>query len=135
MKPFKTILTAALSLLVLLSSSSFVIGIHLCSGQVQHVGIFTQAQVCEKESDVPPCHPVAKKTCCEDQAIVHPGDDIKPSLSAIHIPAAQALDIANLHVVVSEIIPGTPLPQYLFADYDPPLRADDITIAHRVLLI
>lgn len=134
MSAFKTILTAALAMLVLLSSSSFMIGVHRCAGEVRHVGIFSRAQVCEMEL-LPPCHRALKKSCCEDQTIVHQGDDIKPAFSHLQMAAPQATDIARPQVLIAEVIPASFHARTGYVHYDPPLRWDDITIDHQVLLI
>jgi hypothetical protein len=134
MRPFKTILTAALAVLVLISSSSFMIGVHRCAGEVRHVGIFTPAQECEMERQLPPCHRPLKKPCCENETIVHQSNDLKPALMDFSSSAPAAIDIANLPVI-AEVIPVTLSARTSYVQYDPPLRWEDMTIAHRTLII
>jgi hypothetical protein len=134
MRPFKTIVTAALAVLVLLSSSSFMIGVHRCAGEVRHIGVFAPAQVCEMERQLPPCHRPLKKSCCENETIVHQGNDLKPALVDFQLVAPAAMDISHFQVI-AEVVPSTSSARTNYVQYDPPLRWDDITIAHRVLLI
>jgi hypothetical protein len=86
-----------------------------------------------EKKKTPPCHKPAKP-CCEDEAIVHQGDSFKGSAADITfagvIPAVA--DVPALFI--SEIIP-TVIEVYAQTAYDPPLPSDDLTLAHRVLLI
>ncbi len=133
MKLFKTIVSVVLAFLVLVSSSSFVIGIHLCAGEIRNVGIFKKAEVCAMES-MPPCHqPV--KPCCDDQTIVHRADDIKPSLANGPLAAPQGIDILSTIQLIAEIVPSEPISRTSYVRYEPPLRWHDITITNRVFLI
>jgi hypothetical protein len=38
-------------------------------------------------------------------------------------------------VLVSEIIPGSPIARFRYYYYDPPLRSCDLTVEHQVFLI
>ena len=49
MKAVKTIFVFALALLVLVSSTSFMVGIHFCSGEVADMALFTEAEPCAME--------------------------------------------------------------------------------------
>lgn len=135
MKPFRNISIVAMVFLVLLSSSNFMIGIHFCSGEIQNVGFLTKAEVCEKEQSTPPCHRHMTAPCCEDETIIHKGEELKNSISHLHIPAPAAMDVAMLQVVIAEVIPAAPVLRTSRYLYDPPLRWDDITISNQVFLI
>ncbi|HEX8038627.1 MAG TPA: hypothetical protein VF490_05730 [Chryseosolibacter sp.] len=133
MKLLTTIVTVALASLVLVSSSSFSIAIHLCAGEIQQVGLFEKQAVCDRQA-LPPCHKPLR-SCCENETIVHQADDIKPSLTQLHFVGPEAIDVPFVTPLVSEIVPSEPLSRTGYVRYKPPLRWEDITVAHRVLLI
>ena len=108
---------------------------HLCAGEVQNIALFTKADGCEMEKRMPPCHKQESKPCCEDETIVHKGDDFKVSVTDIAISAVPALDVVLPHVLISEVIPSAPVSCTHFYDYDPPLPPADLTISYEVFLI
>lgn len=121
--------------LVLLSSSNFMIGIHFCSDEIQNISFLTKAEACEMERELPPCHRHMTAPCCEDETIVHEGEELKNPVSALDIPASLAMDLTKLHVIIAEVVPPAPFTHASRYLYDPPLRWDDITIANQVFLI
>lgn len=135
MKVFRTISSIVLSLLVIVSSSSFMVGIHLCSGNVQDVALFTEANSCVNEKKMPPCHKQESKPCCEDQTIIYEGQNIKTDVFKLHLSAIPALDIEQSFILISEIIPSAPFSRMKYHNYDSPLRSPDLTLAHQVFLI
>ena len=135
MTRYRSILVLSFALLVLFSGSSFVVGVHLCGGDIQNVALFTKAEGCEMEKKLPPCHKQLSKPCCEDETIIHEGEDFKVSSTDITISEASFLDIELPPVVVSEIIPSSPVSRIRFYNYDPPLRAGDLTVSLQVFLI
>jgi hypothetical protein len=135
MKAFRTISAVILAILVLFSSTSFMIGMHFCMGEVQNIAFFTKADACEKERSLPPCHRHIKVACCEDKTVVHKGDDFKASLVGFKLSAPATIDIEQALILISEIIPSAPVSRVQYYDYDPPLRSCDRTIEHQVFLI
>lgn len=133
MKVIRIISSLCLALLVLISSTSIAVGLHVCKGDIRDVALFQKAQACENHKEVPPCHrPVVP--CCADESIVHDGDDF--SLKTNHGPTGPSvLGVAPLPVVLAEIIPSAFGAQKHYSHYDPPLRYSDIIVRHRVLLI
>lgn len=134
MKLFRSLSSLALSLLVLMSSSSFMVGIHVCGGSVQDVQLFAHSQGCGMEKKkTPPCHKPAKP-CCEDETIVHQGDSFKGSAADVSFAGVipTVADVAALFI--SEIIP-TVLEVNAKTVYDPPLPPDDLILTHGVFLI
>jgi hypothetical protein len=125
----------ALIFLVLLSSSNFMVGIHLCSGEIQNIGFLTKAQVCEKEQSLPACHRPVTTPCCEDETIVHRSEESKPSVSHINVAAPVTMDLVGFQVLISEVIPTSPLSRTPYSLYDPPGRSLDITISNQVFII
>ena len=122
-------------MLVMVSSTNFMVGMHICMGEVKNVAIFTKAEACELEQKLPPCHRQMKASCCEDESIVHKGDDLKASNSQILLSTPAPIIIEQSFTQVSEIIPSARLTRIFFYNYDPPLRDNDLTVRIQVFLI
>ncbi len=135
MKQYRSILSAAFVFLVLFSSSSFVIGVHLCGGQVQNMALFSKADGCEKEKQLPPCHRHKSAPCCQDETIVHEAQGFKGDVTQLSIATAPVVDAAQPPVLVSEIIPSSAVSRAQYYNYDPPLRSTDRIISLQVFLI
>jgi hypothetical protein len=134
MNLFRTISYFALAFLVLVSSSSFMVGMHFCKGEIKHLALFTMAEGCEKEKELPPCHKHLAAPCCDDESLLHEGEGFKASTSDISI-AMSVIDMDAPAIIVAEIIPGTPAKKAPFYNYDPPIRSVDLTVTHRAFLI
>lgn len=135
MNKYRSILSLAAAVLVLFSSSSFMVGIHLCGGDVQNIALFTKADVCEMEKQLPPCHRQEPRSCCDDEVIVHEGENFKVSSTEISVASIPAMEMVLPDVIISEVIPSNPVQKFHYHNYDPPLRAENITIALQVFLI
>lgn len=135
MRRFRSILSLVFAVLVLFSSSSFIVGIHLCAGHVQDIALLTHAEDCGMEAAIPVCHKPGSKPCCENEAIVHDGDDFKASVNGVALPQIQTIDLELPHVLLSEIIPSLEVATTQFYNYDPPLRRADLTVSLQVFLI
>ena len=105
----RPILAVLLGLLTLLSASRFSIGTHLCSGKVRTLSFLGTAERCAGESDVPPCHRSMAKSCCEDQLVVHNGDEL-----------ATPESVADYSWTVAETVPAAFTPAPNFFRYDAP---------------
>lgn len=134
MKLFRSILSLVLALLVLVSSTSFMVGIHVCGGHVQDVALFTKAGSCESKQTLPPCEMHMKPGCCQDESIIHNGEGFKASVVYFHL-IVPTVEVAEPVVILSEIIPSSPFSKTEYYNYDPPLRSSDLTIALQVFLI
>jgi hypothetical protein len=134
MKILRSISAVLLATLVLFSSTSFMVGMHICMGQVKSVALFGRAESCQKENALPICHQVIRLACCEDETVIHEGSDFKDSAQHIHHAVNSFVGIEPV-ALVSEIIPISPFAQLKFYNYDPPLRARDLTLAHQVFII
>ncbi|HEX6227800.1 MAG TPA: hypothetical protein VFZ52_25450, partial [Chryseolinea sp.] len=134
MKFLKTILVFAMVFLVLVSSSSFMVGIHWCGGEIYSLAL-SEAEDCGMEKKVPPCHKHIVASCCDDDAILHEGDGFKASISDITLTVSPPLDLALADVILSEVVPSVAFLQPRYYNYDPPLRSHDLTVSHRVFLI
>jgi hypothetical protein len=117
-----------LALLVLVSGTSFMVGVHHCDGHIAGVALFSQADPCPMEQQLPPCHKAVKNTCCSDERIVHESDDLKPAVAHIHVaPAPLVAELAS-PVVIATLIPDAPTIQLRPANFSPPLTSPDINI-------
>lgn len=135
MKAFRTISAVLLALLVLSSSTSFMVGLHFCMGKVQHVSLLGKADSCQKEKALQVCHKHMKPACCQDETFFHKGDDFKATAQHIHIVAPASITCELPLVLISEIIPAAEISRTQSHCYDPPLRSTDLNISLQVFLI
>ena len=135
MKAIRSISAVLLAVLVLVSSTSFMVGMHICMGEVQNIALFGKADSCQKEKALPACHKHMKPACCEDETVFHEATDFKGSIEHIHIDVPAPTDIEQPVVLISEVIPASPIARTQYYNYDPPLRSCDLTVEHQVFLI
>jgi hypothetical protein len=135
MTKYRPILSLAAAILVLLSSSSFMVGLHICGDRIQDIALFKRANVCEMEKEIPPCHRQEPKSCCDDEVIVHEAESFKVSSTEISVASIPVMEMVLPDVIISDIIPSSPELRFSLSGYDPPLRVDDITVSFRVFLI
>ena len=135
MKIFRFVGSISFALLVLFSGSDLMVGIHLCSGQIQNIALFKKADGCKNERKLPPCHRQESVPCCQDETIVHDAQDFKSDITQITIAPAPIIDVAQPSVIISEVIPSLSVSLPLYYNYDPPIRSSDLTVAHHVFLI
>ena len=135
MKQFRPILSLAFALMVLFSGSNFMVGLHLCSGEIRNIAFFSKAEACEMEKLMPPCHRHETQPCCEDQTIIHNSEDFNAPTANISILPVLVLDVELPQVLISEVIPSSPFSRTRFYNYDPPARAADLTISLHTFLI
>jgi hypothetical protein len=134
MKVIRSISSIILALLVLAASSSFYVGVHSCGGTVNAVAFMQEADGCGHQS-LPPCHRQLMKGCCENESIVHQGEDFKTYSTQITIAASPFVDVVLPSVLLAEVIPSAVISKTYYYNYDPPLRATDRTIDLQVFLI
>lgn len=135
MRAVKLISTIFLSLLVIFSSTSFMVGLHFCGGQIQNVSMFEKAQPCAMEQTTPPCHHHQSKPCCEDETIVHDAQDLKSDIAKLHLAQLQPITVAAPTILVADLIPQEAYQAKGFRPYKPPLPVTDLTISLQVFLI
>lgn len=111
------------------------IGIHMCSGNIQDVALFTKAQSCANEKKVPPCHKQESKPCCEDETVIHQGQDVKSDILKLQLSPVPATVIDQALVLIAEVIPSSSRAGTEYYNYDPPLRSTDLTVSFQVFLI
>jgi len=122
-------------MLVLVSSTSFTVGMHFCMGEIQDITMSSKVEACEMERKLPPCHQHLPDPCCEDETVMHEAGDLKVSGSQIQVAAITPLNIETPLILISEIIPSEVSSRTDYSRYSPPLRSFDLTVEHRVFLI
>ena len=135
MKLVKTISAIFLCLLVLFASTSFMVGMHFCGGNVQDISLFSPADKCMNEKQVPPCHKHLSKPCCEDESFFHEGQDLKTAITKVQFSPVVPVDVVQPLILIAEVIPSSQLAKVKFFNYDTPLRSCDLTVEHQVFLI
>jgi hypothetical protein len=134
MRSLRSILSLAFAFLVLFSSTSFMVGMHRCGGQVKNVALFTKAEGCAQEAQIPPCHRLDTPPCCQDVTIVHEHQDFKGEITHLEFSASPLTDVLTPAVVLAEVIPSAGERTYA-RPYDPPLRSYDRIVSLQVFLI
>jgi len=135
MKKYHSIVSLAFAILVLFSSSSFMVGIHLCCGHVQNIALLAPAEKCAMEKQMPPCHKKETKPCCEDQTVVHDAQDFKGNGNQVNIAQPIVFIVSQPWVIVANLTPAPVFVVNNVTDYDPPATFVDRTIDLQVFLI
>ena len=135
MRALRSIAAVTLAILVVVSSTSFMVGMHLCMDKVQNIAFFSKAQGCEKEQNLPLCHRHTTAPCCEDETLIHESDDLKSASAHMHVAVPAPTDFEQPLILISEVIPAAPLSSFKHYRYHPPLRSCDLTVEHQVFLI
>jgi hypothetical protein len=135
MKAIRSISAVFLAILVLVSSTSFTVGMHFCKGVVENVNLFGKAESCQVEKSRPACHKHFKQGCCADELVSHEPSDVKASVKQIQFDVPAAIYIEQPAVLISEVIPSADVSRTQFHNYDPPLRSSDRNVSLQIFLI
>jgi hypothetical protein len=139
MKLFKAIASLSLALLVLASSSSFTVNMHICGDHIQSISLIERADACPMEVQLPPCHKqVIKKTagCCQDSQLAFEGKDFSAHVfdftKLIHHTESMQTYLPYIMdiVQVKESITASQYPPY-----KPPVATRDIPVLIQSFLI
>jgi len=137
MNALKNIASLFLSLLVVLSSMSFTVNLHLCMGKLESVRLMSQAPACDMHSKS--CHATlpdksSKDDCCEDEKrILHGQDELS---KAPVFQKTQPELFAVLSLLVSYFTADTELLLLELTEvYIPPLLPRDIPVLIQSFLI
>ncbi len=141
MKILKTILSFVLGLLVLVSSTSFTINMHLCRGHVQHISIVEKAAPCAMElmardmaKENKTCSTVGKKGCCEEKSVVFDGTEYQYKASKhFALSPVDFVTLSNAVVFILDYSHSTYTSQ--FVSYKPPLLHRDVKVMVQSFLI
>lgn len=129
--------SAALSLLVLLSTLSLTIEKHFCGDVLIDVAIFTEIEKCSDDLvQIDEANTsITKMSCCKDEI------DVINGLSETTLKSFEDLDVVLQHVIIAysysyinrfEGLPNLVIPH---SDYLPPRLVEDIHLLDEVYLI
>lgn len=135
MKLLRTIFSVMLAALVLMASSSFYVGVHICGGTVNAIALLQEADGCGHQQ-LPPCHRKAMEGCCDDEQLIHESQDMKGEVLSVALPLLSSTDILHNTLVLAEIVPAADVnPSINFSDHPPALTGHDIIISIQSFLI
>ena len=135
MRLVRSISALLLAFLVMMSSTSFMVGMHFCRNEVKDIALFSKAEECPKHLQKAPLCPQHKKSdCCKDETFVHEGDDFKNTVTQ-EIDGPSFVVEATPFVFVSETMPPSGISYHSIIQYDPPLYSPDLTLSLGVFLI
>lgn len=90
--------------LVLVASSSFYVGVHVCRGKVNAIALLDEADGCGHQS-LPPCHRKAMDNCCNNERIEHTASVAQPQLGIVQIiPSLLLVAVAAIPDFTQKII-------------------------------
>lgn len=139
MKIVKPIVSFLLALLVLVSSSSFMVNMHFCGGHMQSVSLIEEAAPCPMEVELPACHKkmeVKKSGCCEDKHVAFEGKDFSAKVQDFSLLNWQAINwIASLPVIMEVIQVNEALAFSNHIPYKPPIVERDLPVLKQSFLI
>jgi hypothetical protein len=104
MRLFRSIVSLVFAFLVLVSSTSFMVGIHRCGGHVKDIALFDKAEGCANEQKVPPCHRLDTPVCCQDVTVIHEEEDFKGEIAQFEFFPSLIGDAVQSEVVLAEVI-------------------------------
>jgi hypothetical protein len=133
MNRIRSISSVILAVLVLMASSSFYVGVHVCGGTVKAIAFLQEADGCGHQQ-LPPCHRKAMEGCCENDQVIHEGLDFKTTDAFAPTPLT-ATTILHTSLVLAEIIPASIAPMPFRSDHPPALTGYDIIITNQTFLI
>jgi hypothetical protein len=138
MKFIKSIVSSMLAMLVLVSSSSFMVNMHFCGGHVQSVSLIEEAAQCPMEV-LPPCHKkmaVKKSGCCQDKHVTFEGKDFNTQVQDFSMLTWQAINwVATLPMIMEVIQVNEALAYSNQTPYKPPIVERDIPVLVQSFLI
>ncbi len=133
MTKVRSILSFALAALVLISSTNFIVGMHFCRGKIKNLALFSKADGCDNEKQLPPCHRHETPSCCQDEIVIHEGQDFKNSITEFNFFSPLITCLAP-PVLISELL-NNQSEKGGYTYYDPPIRTLDLNVIHEVFLI
>jgi hypothetical protein len=135
-KGLKTILTCLLAVLTLIGSTSFVVGVHFCNGQIKELSVFDEAKGCvHKQAErLPACHKHEVAGCCDDTTVVHEGCGFEEQAHQIVFHNNIEVEPATRAVLIAETVPLTQNDTF-YPALDDPLLKPDRPVLFRALLV
>jgi len=136
LKTLKIISAFALAALTLLGSTTFVVGIHHCNGEVKGLAIFGQAEGCKHQlpSNLPECHKHVAKDCCNDITVLHEGCAVEDHTFEIAVNSSVDLEPIVDAILIAEVTPSI-TSSFSYTEPDDPVLAQDRSILFSTLLV
>ncbi len=137
MKILRAIVSLLIAAVILVSTTSFTVSMHLCGGRVESIAILDKATPCAMEQ-LPPCHQqMMKKTgCCEDHELKIEGKDLSSKVQeVIQLQHQQFSWVLDLPIIQKVILSTESVSTSSFTYYSPPLLDRDITVLKQSFLI
>jgi hypothetical protein len=139
MKFLKSIVSSILALMVLVSSSSFMVNMHFCGGHVQSVSLIEEADACPMEVQLPPCHKkmaIKKSGCCEDKQVTFEGKDFNTQIQDFSLLTSHFSNWAAIFPMIMEVIQVNEVLAFSnHTPYRPPIVQRDIPVLVQSFLI
>lgn len=140
MKILKKISAIILSLLVILSSMSFTLNVHMCMGEIDSIALLQESKSCEMSTQQAPCanHDLhnsqpTKKDCCEDHSFFVEGQDELAKTASFGMPDLHF--VAVLYAVAAYLFAQPSIVTTFYKDYSPPLIERDIPVLVQSFLL
>lgn len=132
------LLSVAMALLLLASTTSWRVEKHYCMGHLVDIALFSEAKSCgmDMEADMEETNEIVKqsKSCCSEEVIAIAGQDkVKLSFNDIHLD--QQLFIVALTGYYFHLFEGPSQDTTSTTHYPPPLIVKDIHVLDQVYLI
>ena len=132
----KKVAALLLAALTFSASTTFSMGIHFCGNELESISVVSAAEPCGMAKDVSPCHRKMATSCCEDQTIIHDGDEFSNQVSATSdVVGAQDSGTPVLTLLYNLEKSDFEFTKDLFYDPQPPLPLVDRHIAFHSILI
>ncbi|MBD0776887.1 hypothetical protein HPE56_03690 [Maribacter sp. ANRC-HE7] len=135
---FHKIISIAMALVVLLTTTSFTIDMHYCGGNMVDFSFFHNVETCGMENAeiASTCEnpELSKKSCCSDDQLTIDGqDDLKNNFS--NLTFDQQVFVASFAYSYISLFEGTASNEVPFFDYAPPFVKRDVQVLHQTFLI
>ncbi len=126
-----------LAILILLSTSSFTIKKHFCSGSLIDSAVFTQVEKCFKEpcSDSSKEIPVVQPDCCDDVLDIVEGQEVVIHKKIDDLDYQQQLFLLAFSESYSYIFESSSRQVVPHRHYIPPILVRDFQVFHQHFLI
>lgn len=134
MKPAKPILASFFALLVLVGSTSFSVGIHLCGDELKAISLLSKSEGCQHLAQVPPCHQASMGDCCTDELVTHEASQFKAEVTQFASPDADFVVSIAAPLALLEVH-GSPEGDIAFPFDNPPIVHPGRNVLFRVFLI
>jgi hypothetical protein len=137
MKILRSIVSLLIAAVILVSTTSFTVSMHLCGGRVASISVIDEATPCVMEQ-LPACHQqlMKKMGCCEDQELKIEGKDLSSKIQEVvqlqHQQFSWVLDLPLIHKI---ILSTKSVSNFSLSYYSPPLLDLDITVLKQSFLI